>query len=142
MSPAHRCALSGQSLMVSGRNGGLQLQGVQIAPHFSPECGIDRLVLAHPAHAGEALADNPCGIVVAVAGEVADLDAGVGNGRDDHRLNVVCGHRHQLFASMIWRRASTILWPSASRIFDSPAPTPAGLLSARHLWTRATSPAL
>src|SRR4030095_7433897 len=128
--------------MVSGRNGGLQLQGVQLAPHLSPERGMDGLVLAHPAHAGEALAANPCRIVVAVAGEVADLDAGVGNGRDDHRLNVVCGHRHQLFASMIWRRASTILWPSVSRIFDSSASTPAGVRGPTTLRATYSSPAL
>ena len=51
---------------------GFELQRVKLAPYSSPERGIDRLMLLDAAHPVEAAADDPGGIMVAVAGEVAD----------------------------------------------------------------------
>src|SRR5688572_10446531 len=102
---------------------------MQLGAHFAFEGGIDRLVLPHPVHASEAAANDPRRIMVAVAGEVADFDPRIGYRRDNHRLDVLRAHGHQLFCSMICRRASTILWPSASRIWVSSVSTPADVRS-------------
>src|SRR5918999_1516099 len=104
---------------------------MQFGAHPAAQRFVDHLVLPDPGHAGERGADDSGGIMVAVAGEVADLDLGVGDGGANQILDLACRHRHQLLASMIWRRASTVLWPSASRIFASSQSTPAAVRSPR-----------
>ena len=61
------------------RHAGLQRQRVQRAAHLAFERLVDDLVLLHPRFAAEGLGDDGRGIVVAVAGEVADGDVGVRN---------------------------------------------------------------
>src|SRR3569833_527310 len=78
----------------SGWHCGFELQCVKLTPHSAPERGIDRLMLADPAEAGEAAADHARRIMVAVAGKVADRDLGAGNGGLDQRFDLACGHRH------------------------------------------------
>src|SRR6478735_10282161 len=88
-----------------------ELQCVKLTPHAPPKRRIDRLVLANAAHSFKAAADHASRIMVAVAGKVADRHFGVGYRRLDQRLDIVRGHRHQMFeASMIWRRASISLF--------------------------------
>src|SRR5690348_18188874 len=45
-----------------------ELQCVKLSPNSPPKRGIDRLVLPDAAEAGEAAADDACGIMIAVAG--------------------------------------------------------------------------
>jgi hypothetical protein len=52
-----------------------QGEGVEHAAHLALQGGIDHLVLLHAALALESLGDDGGGIVIAIAGEVADLDA-------------------------------------------------------------------
>ena len=56
------------------------------------------------------LADDARSIMVAVAGEIADLDLGVGDGRPDQRSISLAGIGIRCWlASIIWRRASISL---------------------------------
>src|SRR3954470_2955387 len=124
--------------------GGGQLERVELSPHPPAERFVDALVLADPRQAAEALGDDAGGIMVAVAGQVGDLDPRVGNGGADQLLDVGRGHRHrgyQLPACMSWRRASTVLWASASRILASSHSTPAAVRSPSTLRITSSSPA-
>src|SRR5204863_8325132 len=58
---------------------GLQRQCVQLAAHLALERLIDDLVLGHPRLAAERLGDDGRGVVVAIAGEIADRHQGVRN---------------------------------------------------------------
>src|SRR5690348_6935367 len=79
-----------------------ELQCVKLSPYSPPERRIDRLVLLDAAHPGEAAADDARGIMVAVAGEVADSDFRIRDRRLDQPLDLAGGHRHQrLVLSMI-----------------------------------------
>src|SRR5207248_4444055 len=70
------------------RHCGFELQCVKLSPYSPPKRGIDCLVLPDPAHPGEAAAHNARGIMVAVAGKIADFDLGVRNGRLDQPLDL------------------------------------------------------
>src|SRR4051812_47194657 len=61
------------------RHCGFELQCVKLTPYSPPQCGIDRLVLLDPAQPGEAAAYHAGGIMVTVAGEVANGHLGVGD---------------------------------------------------------------
>src|SRR5438045_835483 len=108
-----------------------QLQGVERAAHAAAERFIDLLVLADPRQAAEALGHHAGGIMVAVAGKIRDLDPRVRNPLQDQRFDLVRRHRHrnQPCDSISWRRASTILWASASRMRFSSHSTPAEVRS-------------
>src|SRR5438067_2941267 len=75
------------------RHCGFELQCVKLSPYSPPERGIDRLMLFDAAQPGETAAHDASGIMVAVAGQIADLDFGVRNGRFDQPLDLGCGHR-------------------------------------------------
>src|SRR6516165_3575591 len=76
------------------RCAGLQRQRVQLAAHLALERLVDDLVLLDAGFAAERFGDHGCGIMVAVAGEVADRYLGVGNARSDQALDIVRGHGH------------------------------------------------
>ena len=59
----------------------LQRKGVQHRAHVGAEGGVDHLVLLDAGLAAESFGGHGRGVVVAVAGEVADFDDGVGKGR-------------------------------------------------------------
>src|SRR3954471_4077007 len=124
------------------RHCGFELQCVKLSPYAPPERGIDCLMLLDAAHSGEAAAYHARGIMVPVAGEVADGDLGIRDRRLDQFFDVAGRHRHQRFeASMICRRASTSLWRSASRIWSSSHSTPAAVRSPSTLRITSCSPA-
>src|SRR5438067_8376957 len=75
------------------RHCGFELQCVKLSPYSPPKRGIDRLMLFDAAQPGETAAHDASGIMVAVAGQIADLDFGVRNGRFDQPLDLGCGHR-------------------------------------------------
>src|SRR5206468_2015532 len=76
------------------RHCGFELQCVKLSPYSSPERGIDRLMLPDAAQPREAPAHHACGIMVAVAGKIADRHFGVGDRRLDQPLDLFGGHRH------------------------------------------------
>src|SRR3954467_4557804 len=76
------------------RHCGFELQCVKLSPYSPPKRGIDRLVLLYPAQPAKAAAHHARGIVVAVAGEVANAHVGVRNGRLDQPLDFARRHRH------------------------------------------------
>ena len=63
------------------RCAGLQRERVQRPAHVAFQRLVDHLVLLHAAFAAKALGHDLGGIVVAVAGEVADRHLGVGDAR-------------------------------------------------------------
>src|SRR6185437_4513133 len=63
-----------------------ELQCVKLSPYASPKRRIDRLVLPDPAHSFKAAADHARGIMIAVAGKIADRHLGVGDRRLDQPL--------------------------------------------------------
>src|ERR1041385_3132792 len=54
-----------------------ELQCVKLSPYASPKRRIDGLMLLDPAHSFEASADHPGGIMVAIAGKIADRNLSV-----------------------------------------------------------------
>src|SRR5207253_4549053 len=115
---------------------------VKLSPHSSPKRRIDGLVLLNAAQSREAAADNAGGIMVAIAGEVADRHFGIRDDRLDQPLDLACRHGHYwLLASMICRRASISLLRSASRTFSSSLSTPAAVRSPSTLRITSCSPA-
>src|SRR5882724_277452 len=77
------------------RHGG-QFQGMQDAAHPPAQGAIDHLVLLDLGFAGEGCGNDRGGIMVAVAGQVLDLDLGPGNAFLDQADDVFGGHRHCL----------------------------------------------
>src|SRR5436190_246966 len=78
----------------SGWRAGFEGQGVEFAAHLALQRGVDELVLAHARQAGERRRDDAGLVVVAVAGEVLDLDRGVGEALAQDGFEVGLGHRH------------------------------------------------
>src|ERR1044072_4299206 len=68
-----------------------ELQCMQLRTHAPAQRLIDALVLADQGQAAEALGDDPRLIMVAVAGEVDDLDPSVRNALSDPGLALVAG---------------------------------------------------
>src|SRR3954447_6953517 len=140
MSSMRLVALVTDSLRV--RHCGFELQCVKLTPNAPPERGIDGLMLLDAAEPGEALADHARGIMVAVAGEIADGHVGVRDGHLDECLDLARRHRHYRFVlSMIWRRASNSLLRSASASVSSSHSTPAPVRSPSTLRITSWSPA-
>src|SRR3954471_8031100 len=69
---------------------------MELFPHSPAERLIHFLVLTDPRQAAEALGDDSGRIMVAVAGKVGDLHAGVGNPAADQRLDLVRRPPHRL----------------------------------------------
>src|SRR5215470_9698665 len=59
------------------RHAGLQRERVQNAAHLAFQGGVDQLVLLHARFSAKAFRDDRRGVVVAVAGEIADRHLGV-----------------------------------------------------------------
>src|SRR5688500_15292960 len=78
------------------REGGGELEGVERAAHAAAQRLVDALVLADPRQPADALRHHPRGIVIAVAGKVGDLDAGIGDALADQRLDLGRRHRHRI----------------------------------------------
>src|ERR1700733_15148403 len=90
------------------RDAGLQCQRMQLAAHFSLERVIDDLVLLDARFAAEGFGDDGRGIVIAVAGEIADRRLGFRTARPDQAPDIIGRHGHS--ASPRWtpsRRASS-----------------------------------
>src|ERR1700676_2196465 len=73
---------------------GLQRQRVQHPAHLALQRLVDDLVLLDPGFAAERLRNHGRGIVVAIAGQIADRHLGIGYRRLDHRFDIVGVHRH------------------------------------------------
>ena len=67
---------------------------MQDAAHASTQSVIHRLVLFYARHSAKAFADDACGIMVAVARKVSDLDERIGKRGLNHFLNFVRVHGH------------------------------------------------
>ena len=67
---------------------------MQLAAHLALERIIDDLVLLHPGFAAKCLGQHGGGVVVAIAGEIADRDLCVGNPHLDQALDIACTHCH------------------------------------------------
>src|SRR5580704_7535067 len=65
------------------RRTGLQRQRVELAAHFAFQRLVDDLVLLDSGFAAKRYGDHRRGIMVAVAGEIADRHLGVGNACPD-----------------------------------------------------------
>src|SRR5580704_5165362 len=76
------------------RRAGLQRQRMQLAAHFGLERLVDDLVLLDSGFAAKRFGDHGCGIMVAVAGEIADRHLGVRNARPDQAFDIVRSHCH------------------------------------------------
>ena len=87
---------------------GRQRERMQLAAHVALQRGIDDLVLLHPRLALERRGHDGRGVVIAVAGEIADLDLRVGQGSPDQPLDSR--------ASIAMRRISSAArWPRDRR---------------------------
>src|SRR4051812_13260274 len=64
-------------------NCGGELERVERPAHPAAERFVDPALLGDARHPPETLGDHPRAIMVAVAGEVGDLDAGIGNALAD-----------------------------------------------------------
>src|SRR5690348_385342 len=83
------------AISVSGRwYAGLQRERVQDAAHLAFQGGVDQLVLLHARFSAKAFRDDRRGVVVAVAGEIADRHLGVRDARLDQLLDLAGVHRH------------------------------------------------
>src|SRR4051812_30276007 len=80
--------------LLLGDAGG-ELERVKLGAHAPAQCLVDALMLADERLPAEAFRDHPRLIMIAVAGEIDDLDAGVGNPLADQRLDLVGRHRHE-----------------------------------------------
>ena len=69
---------------------------MELVPHAAAKRLIDALMLLHTRLAAEALRHHPRLIMVAVAGQIDDLDPRVGNPLADQALDLGGGHRHNL----------------------------------------------
>src|SRR3712207_5660201 len=98
---------------------------MKLTPHAPPKRAVHQLVLADPRHPRERLAYHPRGVMVAVAGKVADGHFRVRQRRPDQVRDLVRRHWHRYCPSTSWRLASTVRWSSASRMLASSVSTPA-----------------
>src|ERR1700733_5953409 len=73
---------------------------MELAAHFALERLVDDLVLLHPRLAAERLGNDGGGVMVAVAGEIADRHLGVRKPRPDQPLDVVRCHGHGGFTCL------------------------------------------
>src|SRR5262245_7593989 len=92
------------AIVSARRHAGLQRERVQDAAHLALQRGVDQLMLLHARLAAKARRDDGRGVMVAVAGEVADRHLGVRDARLDQALNLAGVHRHaglQFLLSMI-----------------------------------------
>ncbi len=76
------------------RCSGLQRQRMQFAAHLGLERVVHDLMLLHAGLAAKGLRQHGGGIVIAVAGEVADGHIGIGNARLDQSLDLARVHCH------------------------------------------------
>src|SRR5690606_8866021 len=90
-----RSRLSRRVISASVRCAGLEGEGVQLAAHIALKGLINKLMLLHPRLATERLGDDAGRVMVAVAGEVADLDFGVGKGGLDEAFDFGGIHCHE-----------------------------------------------
>ena len=67
---------------------------MQLAAHAALERRIDHLVLLDAGLSLEGRGYHIGGIVVAVTGQIADFDHGIGEGFPDEALDLVCTHGH------------------------------------------------
>src|SRR5271163_1581888 len=67
---------------------------MELAAHFALQRVINELVLLDPRLAPERLGDHGGGVVVAIAGEIADRDLGVRDLGLDQPLDIIRRHRH------------------------------------------------
>ncbi len=72
---------------------GVEGQGVQLAAHAALERGVNHLVLGHPRLARERGGADHRPVMVPVAGQVLDVDIGVGKGLPEQGLQLVGGDR-------------------------------------------------
>jgi hypothetical protein len=98
-SPQWRREDCGSNAPEPSRRRGGQRQRVQLPAHATLQRRIDQLVLLHPALTLEGGADHRRGVMIAVAGEVAHLDLGVGQRGADHRFDFGDLHRHHTVSS-------------------------------------------
>src|ERR1700761_5985992 len=106
------------STLLLRRRGG-ELEGVEHASHAATESLVHTLMLADARQATKTLADHARRIMIAVAGEIGDLDGRVGDARADQRRDLVRRHRHDYNDPINWRRASISLASSVARICAS-----------------------
>src|SRR6202165_2193627 len=76
------------------RDPGLERQRVERAAHLPLQGLVDQLMLLHPRLAAEGFGDHGGGIMIAVAGEVANGDLGVRDAALDQPLDLARVHRH------------------------------------------------
>src|SRR5437879_5429955 len=110
MSPSHALSQS-RDATSAPRHAGLQRERVQDAAHLALEGRIDELVLLHARFAAKALGNHRCGVMVAVAREVADRHLGVRNARLDQALDLAGVHRHDVLLTRQrppYRRAANL----------------------------------
>jgi hypothetical protein len=73
---------------------GFERKCVKLASHFAFQSRVDHLVLRHPRFASEGGGANNGLVVVAVAGEVLDLNVGVCESGSQERFQVAWAHCH------------------------------------------------
>src|SRR4051812_49851284 len=100
---------------------------MQFAAHAPAQRGIDELVLLHPALAAEGFGDDRRGVVVAIAGQILDGDAGIRQRRLDQGLDLRRLHRHSVLLPLSSRPSAPAGWPHAppagwKRIWRGPPP--------------------
>src|SRR5262250_674912 len=76
------------------RGAGLQRQRVQLGAHFGLKRLVDDLMLLHPRFAAKRFGEHGGGVMIAVAGEVADRHLGIGNTQLDQAFDLARIHRH------------------------------------------------
>ena len=69
---------------------------MQNVPHAAAQGLIDALMLLDAGLAAEALGDDPRLIMVAIAGQIDDLDPRVGDSLADQALDLGGWHRHNI----------------------------------------------
>src|SRR5215831_20808524 len=114
------------------RRAGLQRKRMQLAAHFGLQGFIDDLMLLHPRFTAERFGKHGGGVMVAVAGEVADRHLGIGNTQLDQAFDLARSHRHGSVSHSILPRSVT----------DSPRKTPQAqtVRALRRPYKPATSP--
>src|SRR5437763_15416878 len=84
-----------EPLCAGFRHPGLQGQGVQRAAHLALKSLVNDLVLLNPGFAAEGFRDHGCGIMIAVAGQVADGHLRIRDAALDQPLDVSGVHWHR-----------------------------------------------
>ena len=65
------------------------------AAHAAAQRLVDQLVLLHAGHAGKRAGGDGGAVVIAVTGEILDLDLGIGQRRLDGAFDLGRTHRHE-----------------------------------------------